>query len=98
MEKQMTMTVNTGTAKKASEVFKRVCNTLETPLRMMRRYYSYVLGREVGNIEAKVITEAQLAFFATVMPADMPLMIRISACAWFVLAVRKCRIYMNDRG
>lgn len=98
MEKQMTMTVNTGTAKKASEVFKRVCNMLETPLRMMRRYYSYVLGREVGNIEAKVITEAQLAFFATVMPADMPLMIRISACVWFVLAVRKCRIYMNDRG
>jgi len=94
----MTMTVNTGTAKKASEVFKRVCNMLETPLRMMRRYYSYVLGREVGNIEAKVITEAQLAFFATVMPADMPLMIRISACVWFVLAVRKCRIYMNDRG
>lgn len=42
MEKQMTMTVNTETAKKASEVFKRVCNTLETPLRMMRRYYSYV--------------------------------------------------------
>lgn len=98
MEKQMTMTVNTGTAKKASEAFRRVCNMLETPLRMMRRYYSYVLGREVGNIEAKVITEAQLAFFATVMPADMPLMIRISACVWFVLAVRKCRIYMNDRG
>lgn len=91
MEKQMTMTVNTGTAKKASEVFKRVCNMLETPLRMMRRYYSYVLGREVGNIEAKVITEAQLAFFATVMPADMPLMIRIAACAWFVLAIKRCR-------
>lgn len=94
----MTMTVNTGTAKKASEAFRRVCNMLETPLRMMRRYYSYVLGREVGNVEAKVITEAQLAFFATVMPADMPLMIRIAACVWFVLAVRKCRIYMNDRG
>ena len=59
----MTMTVNTGTAKKVSEAFRRVCNMLETPLRMMRRYYSYVLGREVGNVEAKVITEAQLAFF-----------------------------------
>lgn len=94
----MTMTVNTGTAKKASEAFRRVCYTLGTPMRMLRKYYSYVLGREVGNVEAKVITEAQLAFFATVMPADMPIMIRIAACAWFVLAIRKCRIYMNDRG
>lgn len=94
----MTMTVNTGRAKKVYETFRRVCNTLETPLRMLRGYYSYVLGREVRCAEARVITETQLAFLATVMPADMPLMIRIAACAWFVLAVRKCRIYMNDRG
>lgn len=80
MEKQMTMTVNTGTAKKASETFRRVCNTLKTSLRMMRKYCSYVLGHEVGNVEANVITEAKLAFCAYVMPADMPLMIRIAAC------------------
>lgn len=65
---------------------------VETPLHMMRKYYSYVLGCEVGNVEANIITEAKLAFCAYVMPADMPLMIRIAACTWFVLTVRKHRI------
>lgn len=95
MEKQMTMTANTETVRKASDVIRRIANTVSIPMRMLRRYYSYVLKHEVSNAEARAITEAQLAFFATILPADISIMIRIAACVWFVVAVKKCGLYIR---
>ena len=38
------------------------------------------------------MTEAQAAFFAVTLPVDYPLALRVVACAWFVVALRKLRI------
>lgn len=97
MEKQITMTVNQETAKRSQELFKRIACMMGAPMKMLRGYYSNVLGRAVDNAEARVITEAQLAFLATVMPADMSILLRFAACAWFVIAVRKCKLYMKHK-
>lgn len=62
------------------------------PQRMLRNYYSKVLGENVGEARARAMTEAQAAFFAVTLPVDYPLALRFVVCAWFVVALRKLRI------
>ena len=54
-------------------------------------YYAFVLEREITMKQAWVMTEAQLAFFATVLPADYHIVLRIVACLWFVATLKRCR-------
>ena len=91
----MTMTVNPAADKKITEMAKRAANMIKTPLRMLRKYYSSVLGRGVSRAEARAITETQIAFFITVMPADLPIIIRLAACAWLVAKVKRIKSYLS---
>ncbi len=91
MEKQMTLEANALAAKGLAAQVKRVNRMLAAPQRMLRRYYSYVLGRDVDKVQARAFTEAQLAFFAVTLPVDYPLTLRVLTCLWFVVAVRKCK-------
>ena len=91
MEKQMTLEANALTTKGFATQVKRAAYRLAAPQRWLRKYYSYVLGHNVGKAQARMMTEAQLAFFAVTLPADYPLMLRMAVCAWFVVTVRKVR-------
>ena len=95
MEKQITVTVSPTADRKITEMVKKAANTVKTPLRMLRKYYSSVLGRNVSRAEARAITEAQIAFFITVMPADLPIIIRLAACAWLVAKVKRIKSYLS---
>ena len=91
MEKQMTLTANESMANKCAETVKRLGRYISLPQRMLRRYYSNVLGEDVSEARARAMTEAQLAFFAVTLPADYPLVLRVLACVWFVVAARKAK-------
>lgn len=91
MEKQIILTADTNPWKKASTLIRKAAGRLNAPVQIMGRYYAHVLEREISLRQAKALTEAQLAFFATVMPADFSVMLRAAACAWFVMSIRKCR-------
>lgn len=89
MEKQITLSANTNIMKKASELTRRAIELATMPQRLLRSYYSYVLEHEVSRRQASAITEAQVAFFAFIMPADYPLILRAAACAWLIVSLRK---------
>ncbi len=91
MEKELTVTAGFSCRKKMGEMLKKVSDALDTPFRMLGKYYSDVLERDISLCQAKALTEAQAAFLAAVMPADYNLLLRTLACAWFVIALRKCR-------
>ena len=91
MEKQLIMTTNVGASKRMVMMMKRLSETLVMPMNCLRRYYAIVLEREITMKQAWVMTEAQLAFFATVLPADYHIVLRIAACLWFVATLKRCR-------
>lgn len=96
MEKQMILMANATASNKRVETTRRMAEMAATPLRLIRSYYSMVLEREVSQRQANAITEAQLAFFAFVLPADYSLLLRAAACAWLLFSVRKVRRMMAD--
>lgn len=91
----MVLMSGNSNVKNVSETIKKVLFVLNMPLRWLSKYYSSVLEREVNMRQTKALTEAQLAFFALVMPADYSLLLRIAACIWFVLVLRRCRNLMK---
>jgi len=95
MEKQMTLMADATAPNKIAETMRRTVEWAATPLRLMRSYYSMVLEREVSQCQANAITEAQVAFFAFVLPADYPLLLRAVACAWFLTSVCKVKRMMK---
>lgn len=92
MEKQIVLTTNEGATSKFAETLKMIGRYAALPQQMLRRYYSKVLGEDVSAARARAMTEAQAAFFAVILPVDYPLALRILACVWFVVKVRKLRI------
>lgn len=79
----------------AAELFRNVKSAMLKPFELLCDYYSYALERKVGMREALHLTNAQLAFFATFLPADAPLLFRVVCLVWFGLAVRACRRVMK---
>lgn len=70
---------------------RRVRSVVLLPLQWLRRYYSIVLEKPVSMRQTRLMTVAQLAFFATVMPVEMHLFLRMAACVWFIAVLLKCR-------
>ncbi len=91
MERQIVLSTDTTTMKKVADMKKKTINMLNTPLKIMGDYYSHVLERPINIIQTKAITEAQIAFLATIMPLDYNLALRSLACAWLIIALRKCK-------
>ena len=92
MEKQMTLEANALTERGFAAQVRKIGYRLAAPQRLLRKYYSYVLGHDVSKARARTMTEAQLAFFAVTLPADYPLTLRVLACVWFVVTAKKLRI------
>lgn len=99
MEKQFTLAAGAGTDRRRGETVKtalrRVAAMMTAPCRMLRRYYSDVLGTEVSAAAARAMTEAQAAFFVTALPADYPLAARAAACLWLIAALKRARKAWN---
>lgn len=55
------------------------------------KYYSGVLGVELGIRQTLKLLNAQAAFFLTVFPVDCPLALRAACLAWLVAALGGCR-------
>lgn len=91
MEKQIALRQSGTTCGKTTSPVKKAANMLNSPLRLLGRYYSMVLERDVDMRQTKAITEAQLAFFATVIPADIHVLLHVAACVWFIMSLKKCR-------
>lgn len=75
----------------ADETLRFMSGTLDKPFRLLRDYYAKVLEHPVSHRQARALTMAQVAFFATVLPADYPLSLRFAACAWFIVSLHKCK-------
>lgn len=91
MEKQLTLTGSKSLYEKAEYTYKAVATVLSAPMRLLGRYYSAVLERDISHRQTRALTEAQAAFFLFVFPADYSLLLRAAACIWCYMALKKCR-------
>lgn len=89
MENNITLT-SASLFVKAAEALRSIKNALVLPFELVRSYYSYALERQVSMRQSLHITNAQLAFFATFLPADAPVLFRLACLAWFGIAAHSC--------
>ncbi len=74
-----------------AELWKGITEWASAPVRILARYYSSVLEREVSMNQTWHLIEVQLAFFAGIFPADISVVVRLLALAWFVSALVRCK-------
>lgn len=93
MEKNIILAANKEENKPSelTELVKGFAEWISTPTRLLAKYYSSVLGRSVSTHQTWLLIEAQAAFFAGVIPADIPVIVRILMVAWFASAAIKCK-------
>ena len=84
MEKNIQMTASSNIATTFCNVKNAMKDALKTPFVMMRDYYSSVIGKEISNRQAWLITELQLAFIAVIFPAEMSFLLRLVALLWLI--------------
>lgn len=97
MERNMTLTADAANGKQfeLTELFASVKTWLSTPVKLLSRYYSYVLERQVTTRQTWLVIEAQAAFFAGIFPADIHISVRLLMAAWFLSALSRCRKALN---
>lgn len=84
MEKQMTM-------QSTWMLLENVKNVANRPVEWLRQYYSSMLERDINMRQTWSLIEVQTAFFAGIMPANYSLWLRAACCAWFLMALKRCR-------
>lgn len=72
-------------------VFFGLAGAAAKPFERLRKYYSDVLGEPVSASRMWRMIHAQAAFLSIVLPFEEPLALRAACCAWFLVAVLKCR-------
>ena len=93
MEKNMTLPVEAAGEKGLclSGLLKWFGKWASEPVALLAGYYSSVLERKVSQRQTLLILEAQAAFFTGILPADIPVVVRLLAAGWFVSALMRCR-------
>lgn len=91
MEKEIVLTAGSINGKCMADIARYIINKVNVPARILRRYYSYVLGKDVSMRQTWMLIEAQVAFFAGVMPVNINIIVRAIMFMWFVTALKKCR-------
>ncbi len=101
MEKNVTLSASTQT-----EVnIQNIANSLQTaatkaalaavaPLEWLRTYYSKVCEKELTMRQTLELVSTQLAFIATVFPADATWTARIGCGLWLTVALLRCRKFL----
>lgn len=98
MEKNFILTANKKENKPSelTELVKGFAEWISTPTRLLAKYYSSVLGRNVSTHQTWLLIEAQAAFFAGIIPADIPVMARLLMVAWFASATIRCKNALRE--
>ena len=98
MEKNMVFTASNETInsmqRSANSVIttaNKVLNAAKAPVEWLRNYYSVVCEKELTFGQTMLLINAQVAFIATVFPANMPIVARIACCAWLVYSLKICK-------
>ena len=91
MEKNMVLETSFSDNKFTTETMKYIINKVNAPMRIVCRYYSQVLEKNVSVRQGWLLTEAQTTFLAGVLPMEMPFAVRALMFEWFVVAVKKCK-------
>jgi hypothetical protein len=69
----------------------KALNGVKMPIEWLRKYYSVVCEKELTFGQTMLLINAQVAFIATVFPANMPIVARIACCAWLVYSLKTCK-------
>lgn len=80
-----------ATVFRATALVQGIVNTVSAPLKWLRGYYSSVCEKQLTMSQTLLLLNTQVAFVATILPADMPLLLRIACCGWFATSVMKCK-------
>ena len=93
MEKNITITANDINNREfgLSELWRSFSEWASTPARLLARYYSSVLERDITMRQTWRLIEVQIAFFAGIFPADFSVALRLLAAAWFISALLRCK-------
>lgn len=93
MEKNIGLTANGMVNKQPelAELARNLVDWISAPVRLLAKYYSAVLDRNISQKQAWHLIEVQTAFFAGIFPADMPASFRILAIFWLVSALLRCK-------
>lgn len=95
MEKNLTLPQGKNSMASAAQALAGVATQVaimaRMPMEALRKYYSDVLDEEVSMARTVRLVHAQVAFLAAVAPVGLPLALRAAFCAWFLLAVLKCK-------
>ena len=87
MEKNMTLSSKGFRVYNPSVNFK----TLLAPMEWLRKYYSAILEKEVSMKQTFLLIETQIAFAASIIPADINLLLRAGFIGWFAYSLMKCK-------
>lgn len=98
MEKNMVFTASNQTVNSMQRsgntvmmVANKALNGVKMPIEWLRKYYSVVCEKELTFGQTMLLINAQVAFIATVFPANMPIVARIACCAWLVYSLKTCK-------
>ncbi len=91
MKEEMTLTTGVRVADGTATPSVMVAKAARRVLSPLAKYYSGVLGVELGIRQTLKLLNAQAAFFLTVFPVDCPLALRAACLAWLVAALGGCR-------
>lgn len=84
MEKNLQISASASVSTVFNNVKNAVRDAIKAPFILMRNYYSDVIGKNISNRQAWLITELQFAFVAVVFPVDFSLVLRFVALLWFI--------------
>lgn len=68
-----------------------VIDAVKSPVEWLRAYYSSICGKPLTMSQTALLLNAQAAFIASALPADMPIAARIVSCVWLVASLWQCR-------
>jgi len=92
MEKIITMTTGVSFGKTISDMISRVSAKLQQPIGMLSKYYSDILGKDINMHQTWQLLKVQAIFFAGILPANYPIIIRVLLLVWLISALKKIKI------
>lgn len=102
MEKNVTLSASgqvevnlQGLVNNLQSVLSRVSRTVLAPMEWLRKYYSSVCEKRLTLRQTCTLIATQLAFIATVFPADAPWLTRLGCGAWLLLSLHRCRKFLS---
>ena len=91
MKKEMTLGYAHIDNPDEREIVEMVADAVRMPQQWLRKYYSAIIGRNISNRLAWLITRSQLALIAVILLAPPSTVLGLAAAGWFALSIVKCK-------